>query len=516
MQTNRYLWLKKHQNLIIGVGIFVFILTASFKAYVWEIPKTWDMQALDQSHLPPPDPSYKIGFAPESYYNSLPEHVIYKTYPVYAQGYEPPGYLDSLKALEPEIAFDLSKIRTQEDWIKAGEEVFFWPAGIAGPNSAFGSHLDSAYLADSGDPITKDGVYPFAKYVITEQGKVQYGDLSCATCHTRVTDEGELIVGAQGNHAFDAGFAHIVDKFEIPMQVLNPGTYALLYTPWDPTYGDSIMSRNSTEFIADLKARPKGTMSRQGGRFNLPLVVPSLIGIEDIKYLDNTGLMRHESPGDLMRYAALNQGMDMLIAYNDYIPMDENRTSQLPELKDWQHAFGYDAKRYTDAQLYALTQYIYSLVPPVNPHEFPEALLTRGQQVFNEQGCVTCHTPPLYTNNMLTPAEGFEPPPEHFETYDIFNVSVETDTRSTLKSRRGTGYYKIPSLRGLWYRGPFFHNGQLATLEDVFDPKRLQDDYVPTGFKDPDVDQWAVKGHDFGMDLSEEDKEALIAFLKTL
>jgi hypothetical protein len=31
-------------------------------------------------------------------------------------------------------------------------------------------------------------------------------------------------------------------------------------------------------------------------------------------------------------------------------------------------------------------------------------------------------------------------------------------------------------------RGPFEHNGSIATLEDWFDPQRLRDDYVPTGF----------------------------------
>ena len=111
---------------------------------------------------------------------------------------------------------------------------------------------------------------------------------------------------------------------------------------------------------------------------------------------------------------------------------------------------------------------------------------------------------------------GFNPPETHFEKYDIFNVSAETDSVSALYSRRGTGYYKIPSLLGLWYRGPYFHNGELATLEDVLNPARLKDDYVPTGFKPVEFATKAVKGHDFGMELPEKEKEALIAFLKSL
>jgi Zn-dependent membrane protease YugP len=58
--------------------------------------------------------------------------------------------------------------------------------------------------------------------------------------------------------------------------------------------------------------------------------------------------------------------------------------------------------------------------------------------------------------------------------------------------------------------------GAAATLEDWFDPNRLKDDYVPTGFKGFGVKTRAVRGHEFGLKLSAEERQALIAFLKTL
>ncbi len=51
---------------------------------------------------------------------------------------------------------------------------------------------------------------------------------------------------------------------------------------------------------------------------------------------------------------------------------------------------------------------------------------------------------------------------------------------------------------------------------DWFDPRRTRSDYVPSGFRGPGVRQFAVVGHDFGLDLSAEEKKALIAFLRTL
>ena len=62
----------------------------------------------------------------------------------------------------------------------------------------------------------------------------------------------------------------------------------------------------------------------------------------------------------------------------------------------------------------------------------------------------------------------------------------------------------------------FGHSGWCATLEDWFDSHRTQDDYVPTGFKPYGTKTYAVKGHAFGLDLSADDKKALIAFLKTI
>jgi hypothetical protein len=139
----------------------------------------------------------------------------------------------------------------------------------------------------------------------------------------------------------------------------------------------------------------------------------------------------------------------------------------------------------------------------------------RGQKVFEREGCAGCHAPPLYTNSKLTPAEGFIPPPGADKKYDILPISVGSGPNLALKTGRGTGYYKVPSLKGLWYRSMFGHSGWCATLEDWFDARRVQDDYVPTGFMPYGAKTYAVKGHPFGLSLNAEDKKALLAFLKS-
>jgi hypothetical protein len=50
----------------------------------------------------------------------------------------------------------------------------------------------------------------------------------------------------------------------------------------------------------------------------------------------------------------------------------------------------------------------------------------------------------------------------------------------------------------------------------MFDTARLQDDYVPSGFRPAGAKTRAIKGHKFGLKLSPEERTNLIAFLHTL
>jgi mono/diheme cytochrome c family protein len=359
-------------------------------------------------------------------------------------------------------------------------------------------------------PLTRDGVMPFAAYVIRERGRVEVGNVSCAMCHTRVMPDGTTVAGAQGNFPFEASSADAIAG--APERVATSLLQMLAATPWDKAMTGRLDAMTAAEFRQALFATPPGVIMRQGTSIFAPPAVPDLIGIRERKYLDKTGLGRHRGAADIMRYAAMNQTLDMLGNYGGFVPTANDQKTLPPPGKG---SFAGSASRYSDAQLYALAQFIYSLTPPPNPNRFDDRA-KRGQAVFTASGCARCHTPPLYTANRLVPADGFTVPADHRARYDILDVRVGTDPTLTMSTRRGTGYYKIPSLKGVWYRGPFEHNGSVATLEDWFNPARLRDDYVPTGWIGPGLKTRAVKGHPFGLGLSDADKAALIAFLKTL
>ena len=47
-------------------------------------------------------------------------------------------------------------------------------------------------------------------------------------------------------------------------------------------------------------------------------------------------------------------------------------------------------------------------------------------------------------------------------------------------------------------------------------PDRLKDTHVPGGWRPPGTTNRAIQGHRFGLSLSPEEREQLLAFLRTL
>lgn len=481
------------------------------------IPRTWDDAAIDTLEVPLANPAGSPKHVSADYYYKIPVRPIYKQYPVYAPGREPPGYTDWLKKQEPVILWDDSghrpQLATEAEWIKAGQ-IVFEAYLFADPSEGgiIGLHdvRSSEWYQTNQIPVTRAGVLPFLSYVIREKGKIELGSFSCAMCHTRVLADNTVVEGAQGNFPFNRALAH-APLYGLPTDVARSFNRSLFAAPWlKPDPMDREQSMSPEQSIAVQRAVPPGVQTRHRSSLFFPVQVPDLIGIKDRIYLDRTGLQQQHSIVDLMRYAAMNQGADALASFDGFIPLGGPNFDKRPD-PEAPEAGG----RYSDEQLYALALYVYSLQPPQNPNKM-DAVAVHGQKVFEHAGCPLCHTPPLYTSNKLTPALGFTAPPGASQKYAILPFSVGTDPGLALQTRRGTGYYKVPSLKGVWYRSMFGHSGWCATLEDWFDPSRQKDGYVPTGFKPFDAATYPVKGHPFGLELSEDDRKALISFLKTL
>lgn len=119
------------------------------------------------------------------------------------------------------------------------------------------------------------------------------------------------------------------------------------------------------------------------------------------------------------------------------------------------------------------------LAPPPRSSADLDAQQARGKALFNspEIGCAACHAPATgYTDRAAVPLRQLPPPPD-FDADD--NAS-----------------FKTPSLLFVGGTAPYYHDGSVATLEELVD--RNDDRMGKTN------------------QLSKEDRAALVAFLKTL
>ena len=171
------------------------------------IPEFWSAELLEDYELPLATASRTPTHVSRDYYYALPERRVFKSYPVYHPDREPAGYMDGLRAAEPEIVFDPTTLRTEADWIAAGRLVFEMPIDVNGPILRPSQVRDRAWYDRYRVPVARDGTMPFARWVVRAKGRVELGNIACAMCHTRVLPDGTAIAGAQGNFPFDQIFA---------------------------------------------------------------------------------------------------------------------------------------------------------------------------------------------------------------------------------------------------------------------------------------------------------------------
>ena len=120
-----------------------------------------------------------------------------------------------------------------------------------------------------------------------------------------------------------------------------------------------------------------------------------------------------------------------------------------------------------------------NLLGKLDPAKATEAEL-RGQELFFGKAlCSECHTPPYYTDNSM----------HSFKTQRFFEPHMYNGRMAS-----GDGKIKTFPLRGIKDSPPYMHDGRLLTLEDT------------------------VEFHNMvmGTDLSAEEKNDIVAFLRTL
>jgi hypothetical protein len=114
------------------------------------------------------------------------------------------------------------------------------------------------------------------------------------------------------------------------------------------------------------------------------------------------------------------------------------------------------------------------------------------QPVLLERACASCHAPDTLSGAPVPLAV------------------AGTDPTLGLSPERGTGSYRVPSLRGVGTRGPLLHDASAPDLETFFDPLRVDPGFTGGRSGAP------IPGHLFNIALPDDDRAAVLLTLKGL
>lgn len=198
-----------------------------------------------------------------------------------------------------------------------------------------------------------------------------------------------------------------------------------------------------------------------------------------------------------------------------------------------------------------ITEFIMNLRPPSYEEKIPDnngkfrirrELAEKGQSIYREK-CAACHAPDGERVGQVEPVAttGTDRARVDAFTEELAKAlnRLEGDGWRLMNFKKTDGYANAP-LDGIWLRAPYLHNGSVPTLRDLLKtpdqrPRtfyRGNDvyDWVNVGFKSDVSEQGGRKffrydtavqgsgngGHLYGTDLSDDEKNALIEYLKTL
>ena len=244
--------------------------------------------------------------------------------------------------------------------------------------------------------------------------------ITCALCHSTVDDSIAPGIGKRldgwANRTLNVGAiialsSAVLDK--TPFLQWGPGKYDARFQAFD---GKNLTRLNSS---------------------TLPVVIPSIFGLKDIRFETFTG--------------------DGPISYwNNYVGVSQmGGKGSFSDIR-----IGMSIKQTPDLvtpKLPALLAYQLSLeTPPPPAGSFNQAAAQRGQALFNgTAGCATCHTPPLLSD-VNGGSDPNVPPP-------VLHSRFEIGTEPNYALRSATKMYRTTPLRGLWQHPPYFHDGSAVS-----------------------------------------------------
>jgi cytochrome c peroxidase len=144
----------------------------------------------------------------------------------------------------------------------------------------------------------------------------------------------------------------------------------------------------------------------------------------------------------------------------------------------FQRAFGGDNPVTVENAAKAVAAYERTLVTPGSPYDRyvkgdKQALTKqqlRGMDSFASLGCTSCHSGPAFSGPAMSPGSGFfmKFPTFAGSDYDEKYMLMEDTGRFGVTGNEADKHvWKVPTLRNIALTAPYFHNGQVETLDEA-------------------------------------------------
>lgn len=206
-----------------------------------------------------------------------------------------------------------------------------------------------------------------------------------------------------------------------------------------------------------------------------------------------------------------NLNQQPIIPMTDVNEMDSSMPEAIAKLskdevykKLFKQAYG-DENITGERVLKALSQFMAALISADSKYD----RFKQGKENFNfeesqgmvlfQQKCTSCHSGELFTD------ESFRNTGMYYNTQfkDAGRHRVTLDQNDWMK-------FRVPSLRNVEYTSPYMHDGRFYTLESVLN---FYSDNVEDN---PNLDQQLKQNDHIGIAMNTQEKQFIIAFLKTL
>jgi cytochrome c peroxidase len=359
--------------------------------------------------------------------------------------------------------------------------------------------------APAGNQITATKAY-LGKALFWDEQLSSTRTVACGTCHFASNGGSDARAVANSARSRNAGadgvFGTADDVFASPGVVSNNsnGTYS-----WSPLYGfrEQVTPRKSRSYIDAGYSNLLFWDGRANGTFSDPIggavVLPNGAALESQVLGPPVSSTEMAHAGRTWNDVAVRVTVTRPLTLSPSVPTG---------LKDWidgrsypqlfEEAFG--TPEVTPARIaMAIATFertVYSDRTPFDQSVAGISQLTpeqvRGQGVFNQSRCNVCHAGTLFSDNAF------------------HNIGVRPQTEDTGRfqvtgNANNIGEFRTPSLRNVGLRGPYFHDGHFATLEEVVEFYNRGGD-----FDAPNIDHNLIRP----LNLSPAQKSDLLAFLR--